>query len=325
MTAEPREELISAYVDGELSAEEQVRVEQWLAESAELRQLADELRALRSSVQALPRHQLDHDLGPAVLRRAERAVLGGATDRPIAGEIQPGRSVASWWLRGAGWRRLAWPAVVAATALAIMIYDRQQRPVERQVAVAPQDELSIGAPAGAAPNPSENSDAPGQTVADSFKSATPSEQATSPRARKEEGLSRMLVESAPGGAAAAARLANAPAADLDSTVVIDVTAEFLRDRAFEKLLDGKKIAWQRDESSDPSYTKPIQTYFVEAAPKQVSQIVTEMRQDTSRFKKVTPALAQPATVEPTDQSTPRRVTFVLRVMADSQPADAKKP
>ena len=39
MTAEPREELLSAYLDDELSASERAQVEQWLAESAEYRQL----------------------------------------------------------------------------------------------------------------------------------------------------------------------------------------------------------------------------------------------------------------------------------------------
>jgi hypothetical protein len=320
MTSEPREELISAYVDGELSAEERTRVEQWLAESAELRQLADELRALRSSMQALPRHQLDQDLGPAVLRRAERAVLGGGADRPIAGQIQPGKSIASWWLRGAGWRRLAWPAVVAATALAIVIYDRQQQPAERQVAAAPQDELRIGAPAGAAPSPSEseNLSEPGQTTADSLKQATPSEEAAPARAIEAEGLRRMRTDQAVGGAAApATKSANAPAIGLDSAVVIDVTAEYFRDREFEKLLDAKKIVWQRDETSVFSYGMQDQKYFIEAAPKQVGQIVAEMRRDASRVKKVTPEPARPDTIEPADQSKPRRVTIVLRVLADS--------
>ncbi len=318
MTSEPREELISAYVDGELSAEERARVEQWLAESAELRQLADELRALRSSMQALPRHQLDQDLGPAVLHRAERAVLGGAADRPIAGQIQPGRSIASWWLRGAGWRRLAWPAVVAATALAIMIYDRQQRPAERQVATAPQGEMTIGAPADAAPNLSENLAQPGQTVADSLRSETDSEKESLFGARKAEGVSRMATAPAPGGAAAVApKSANAPAIGLETATVIDVTAEYLHDREFEKLLDAKKIVWQRDETLVFSYGKQDQKYFVEAAPKQVSQIVAEMRRDASRVKKVTPEPARPDTIEPADQLKPRRVTIVLRVLADS--------
>ena len=41
----PDTELLSAYLDGELTADEQVRVEQILAASAEARQLLEELRA----------------------------------------------------------------------------------------------------------------------------------------------------------------------------------------------------------------------------------------------------------------------------------------
>ena len=51
------DERISAYLDGELSADEQSRFEERLAESAELRQLVEELRALRGSLDLLPRHR----------------------------------------------------------------------------------------------------------------------------------------------------------------------------------------------------------------------------------------------------------------------------
>ncbi len=45
MNEVPETELFSAYVDGELTAEEQARVEQILAASPEARQLLEELRA----------------------------------------------------------------------------------------------------------------------------------------------------------------------------------------------------------------------------------------------------------------------------------------
>jgi anti-sigma factor RsiW len=86
MNLEPREELISAYLDDELAPQERAEVERMMAEQPALRQLHDELAALRATMQALPRHKLEHDLGPAVLRRAERTVLGGAsTSDAVAG------------------------------------------------------------------------------------------------------------------------------------------------------------------------------------------------------------------------------------------------
>ena len=53
MSDETNHELLSAYLDGELTADERQRVEQLLAESAECRQVYDELRALRTSLISL--------------------------------------------------------------------------------------------------------------------------------------------------------------------------------------------------------------------------------------------------------------------------------
>lgn len=69
------EELITAYLDGELTAEEQAQVEQALAEDDRLRRLHDDLRALRGSLQAMPRYTLDASFAERVLRQAERAML----------------------------------------------------------------------------------------------------------------------------------------------------------------------------------------------------------------------------------------------------------
>ncbi|HYW80427.1 MAG TPA: zf-HC2 domain-containing protein, partial [Thermoguttaceae bacterium] len=71
----PENELFSAYLDGELTAEEQAQVERMLAESPAARQLLDQLRALSSTLQGLPQYKLDGDLSETVLRNAERAIL----------------------------------------------------------------------------------------------------------------------------------------------------------------------------------------------------------------------------------------------------------
>src|SRR6516165_2877555 len=117
-------ELISAYLDGELTAEEQVRAEQILASSAEARQLLEELRALGGTLQSLPQEKLDENLGARVLEIAERRMLSpeepkksdGAktsdgTDEPSAGRAaatltsRPDDSPAS---EGFPWRELSW-------------------------------------------------------------------------------------------------------------------------------------------------------------------------------------------------------------------------
>jgi hypothetical protein len=80
MNREFSDELISAYLDGELTSEEQALVEQQLMDSAEHRKLFAELRALRGSLQSLPSHRLGDDFAERVLKRAERQMLASSED-----------------------------------------------------------------------------------------------------------------------------------------------------------------------------------------------------------------------------------------------------
>lgn len=77
MSHEADQELLSAYLDGELTAAEQARVERLLADDPAYRQLYDELRALRTNFETLPRFTLAKDISSLVLRRAEQAMLHG--------------------------------------------------------------------------------------------------------------------------------------------------------------------------------------------------------------------------------------------------------
>jgi hypothetical protein len=139
MTAERREELLSAYLDDELSADERAQVEAWLAESAEYRQLYEELRAVRHDLESLPRHKLAEDLGPAVLRRAERAVLTPRESAPQSGAVTPRSAVAEWWSRGSSRRMFIWPVVAVAAALLVALFDARQDQ-QRELARKPADE-----------------------------------------------------------------------------------------------------------------------------------------------------------------------------------------
>jgi hypothetical protein len=85
MTDLPENELFSAYLDGELTAEEQAQVEQLLATSAAARQLMDELRTLSSTLQSLPIRKPRVDLSQRVLRAAERQILSGGDVRTPSG------------------------------------------------------------------------------------------------------------------------------------------------------------------------------------------------------------------------------------------------
>jgi len=79
------DELLSAYLDGECTAADQAQLEERLASNAELRQLVDELRSVRSSLELLPQYRLRPDFAELVLRRAERDVLTGDSAAAAAG------------------------------------------------------------------------------------------------------------------------------------------------------------------------------------------------------------------------------------------------
>ena len=127
-----REELLSAYLDNEVTDAERAQVEQWLAESVEFRQLHEELRAMRQELRSLPTHKLDRDLSADVLRRAEREVLSGHSTGN--GQVTPRSTVAEWWSRPKSRRMWFWPALAAAAALLIALVDLRQDAPERQVA-----------------------------------------------------------------------------------------------------------------------------------------------------------------------------------------------
>jgi len=69
------DELLSAYLDGELSAAERARVEQRLAVDPIARQMLDDLRSVSQAVQGLPVEKVGDDLRPAILQRAQEALI----------------------------------------------------------------------------------------------------------------------------------------------------------------------------------------------------------------------------------------------------------
>lgn len=156
------EELISAYLDDELSDEERRDVERLLAERPEAQRLLDELRGLRETLQSLPAYKLQDDFGAAVLRRAEREMLRGATPsngaisshgatagefapasaevvQSPAGSVQPAAEVERNWRRPAAWSLLA-----VSAALLLMFFDRQNREDAPRVAMNAEKRLEEG-------------------------------------------------------------------------------------------------------------------------------------------------------------------------------------
>ena len=138
----PENELFSAYLDGELTADEQAQIERLLATSPAARQLMDELRALSSTLQALPQHKLDEDLSERVLRLAERRMLSEPVspesrhDLPSPHRI-PWRPILRRVFKP---RNLLWPALAVAVAIFLMMTDSGRFPPadHREVVLAPE-------------------------------------------------------------------------------------------------------------------------------------------------------------------------------------------
>lgn len=79
------EELLSAYLDGELPGEERARVEAWLAASADHRRLFDDLQAIRRELQALPHQTLDAGFSDRVLSAIRQRTGDSSGDNPASG------------------------------------------------------------------------------------------------------------------------------------------------------------------------------------------------------------------------------------------------
>ena len=133
----PQNELLSAYLDGELTAAEQAEVERLLAANPAARQLLDELRTLSATLQALPQQKLGEDLSQRVLRVAERRMLTG--EEPGQTEpspLAPVPLVRSVFRRVANRRTMVWLGLTVAIAVMITINERRQR-AGKEVALAP--------------------------------------------------------------------------------------------------------------------------------------------------------------------------------------------
>jgi len=107
MTRELPDELLSAYLDGEVTAEERAAVEAHLATSDAARQLLSELQSLRSDMGALPRAKVAADFSDRVV---QAAVAAKAASQPVAVPARPARR-----------RWMVVAAAVAATAACLLV------------------------------------------------------------------------------------------------------------------------------------------------------------------------------------------------------------
>jgi len=102
------EELISAYLDGRVTADERIRVEEALAGSAELRRLHSDLQRVQSGLRQLPRVSLPADFADRVIQRIEKNPLHRSAPLPAVAEpavpAHTQQAPGHGCLRGRAWR-----------------------------------------------------------------------------------------------------------------------------------------------------------------------------------------------------------------------------
>ncbi|MCE9548450.1 MAG: hypothetical protein K8T25_23495 [Planctomycetia bacterium] len=130
--------LLSAYLDGEVTAAEQQQIERLLVEDAGFRQLHDQLRALRHDLQSLPGLRLPADFSRQVLDAAERQMVAPAAAASSASSARSSTIPLSDLdqPRPRRWvRPLVWSSLAAAAAVLITIFGpHDRRPAARPVA-----------------------------------------------------------------------------------------------------------------------------------------------------------------------------------------------
>jgi hypothetical protein len=146
MKNQSENELLSAYLDGELTPAEKERAERLLADSPAARRTLGELRALAATLQSLPRQKLGVDLSEQVLQAATQRKDAGdpsqrsvprSGSRPLPPKI-PGRFAGNP-------RLIIWPAIILTVAVLLMVFNSDQRG-SRPVARGPDDKTQSGAP-----------------------------------------------------------------------------------------------------------------------------------------------------------------------------------
>jgi anti-sigma factor RsiW len=123
------DELLSAYVDGELTAAERAQVEERLRTDPQAAQLVEELRSLSRAIKAMPRQPLGRDLWPGIKAELNAEHADGKTRHliPLSEPLDPPR----------GFRRgFFWSTIAIAAALLLMFTEAADEEAQRDLAAA---------------------------------------------------------------------------------------------------------------------------------------------------------------------------------------------
>jgi anti-sigma factor RsiW len=128
------DELLSAYLDDELSPAERAAVEARLSDDPSAQQLLHQLRSVSEAVQALPQEVVGHDMRQSILSKAELARESAAIPGLLAvgehadasnGEAAATLDAAPKFTFGQTRRGWVWASLAIAAALLIMVFGRE--------------------------------------------------------------------------------------------------------------------------------------------------------------------------------------------------------
>ncbi|HJQ81651.1 MAG TPA: zf-HC2 domain-containing protein [Lacipirellulaceae bacterium] len=153
------DELLSAYLDDELSPEDRAAVESRLAADPAAQQLLHQLRAVCEAVQALPQEVVGHDMRDSILHQANAARQSATAAGPRAADEhadvsngQPSTALddAPKLTIGRTRRGWVWASLAIAAALLIMAFGREPERDRLPVVAQHQDKDRLGDTRGGA-------------------------------------------------------------------------------------------------------------------------------------------------------------------------------
>jgi anti-sigma factor RsiW len=145
------DELVSAYLDGELSAEDRAAVEARLSADPAAAELIQQLRAVSQAMQGLPQEVVGHDLSDAIVRRVEESrrttpappVSGSSPSAVQAsssnGAASPVSQAMPTLTIGRTRRGWVWASLAVAAALLIMVFQSDPDPDQNLPSMAQRD------------------------------------------------------------------------------------------------------------------------------------------------------------------------------------------
>ena len=361
MKSLPEYELLSGYLDGELTAAEQARVERLLADDPSARQLLDEFRTLGSTLRSLPREKMNQDLSAQVLlAAAQRKTSAAGTPQTVSQLPQPyssgkqlGRKIAERIKNNP--RIVVWPIVIITVAVLLMVFNPEPNGPGgmggKQIAQAPAGEKTAEKP------DQEERATDAEIVEPKEGELAKAENQPSISAAPSPGVapksSHLVMKGNPSGG----KTQIPPAANSGAPLIViqcQMSREAFARGDYRKVFEANNIALPEKSAADTLQATPaeiaeaagidrtllegessasananakVKAIAVEVAPAQMAGIMNSLRAQPDAFREVSVRSAQIPQAQPKEKTpSTKRMLFIFRVVdAASMPILGRKP